>query len=71
MTSLAEKPKPIIITGKEWEKADGWMDKNYIFKYKDTYYLSWGTEYAVSKTYIALYRSRIYGERSLFRCICP
>ncbi|CAM3603901.1 family 43 glycosylhydrolase [Elizabethkingia occulta] len=49
MTSLAEKPKPIIITGKEWEKADGWMDKNYIFKYKDTYYLSWGTEYAVSK----------------------
>ncbi|MGJ1384689.1 family 43 glycosylhydrolase [Sphingobacterium spiritivorum] len=49
MISLAEAPKPITITGKEWEKAGGWMDKNYIFKYKGTYYLSWGTDYAISK----------------------
>lgn len=49
MISLAETPKLINILGAEWEKAPKWMDKNYIFKYKDTYYLSWGRDYAKSK----------------------
>lgn len=49
MISLDESPKPIAISGKEWEKAPEWMDKNYVFKYKDTYYLSWGRDYATSK----------------------
>lgn len=49
MISLAEKPKPITINGIAWEKAPVWMDKNYLFKYKDTYYLSWGRDYATSK----------------------
>jgi len=49
MISLAEKPKPIKIIGEEWEKAPEWMDKNYIFKYNDKYYLSWGRDYAVSE----------------------
>lgn len=49
MISLAEKPKPIIINGKEWQAAPQWMDKNYIFKNNGTYYLSWGRDYATSK----------------------
>jgi hypothetical protein len=49
MISLAETPKPITISGEEWEKAPKWMDKNYIFKYRDNYYLSWGRDYATSK----------------------
>ena len=49
MISLAETPKPIVIKGDEWEKAPEWMDKNYIFKYNGTYYLSWGRDYATSK----------------------
>ena len=49
MISVAETPKPIQINGKEWDSAPHWMDKNYIFKYKDTYYLSWGGDYAISK----------------------
>ncbi|WP_199140417.1 family 43 glycosylhydrolase [Pedobacter sp. ASV12] len=57
MVSLAEKPKPIVITGQEWEKAPMWMDKNYIFKYKDTYYLSWGSAYAISKNIYGPYAS--------------
>lgn len=48
MISLAEKPRPITINGKEWENAPHWMDKNFIFKHKDTYYLSWGRDYAIS-----------------------
>ncbi|MGQ1785150.1 family 43 glycosylhydrolase [Saccharicrinis sp. GN24d3] len=48
MISLAEKPKPIIINGKEWENAPHWMDKNYIFKRNKKFYLSWGREYAIS-----------------------
>lgn len=56
MISLAEQPKPISITGEEWEKAELWMDKNYIFKYKDTYYLSWGRDYAISKNIYGPYK---------------
>ncbi len=48
MISLAETPKPISITGEDWENAPIWMDKNYLFKYDSTYYLSWGQDYAVS-----------------------
>ena len=48
MISIAEKPKPLIIKGKEWEAAPIWMDKNYVFKHNDKYYLSWGRDYAVS-----------------------
>jgi arabinoxylan arabinofuranohydrolase len=49
MISLAETPRPLEINGKEWQDAPQWMDKNYIFKYLDTYYLSWGRDYATSK----------------------
>ncbi|MEP3838604.1 MAG: family 43 glycosylhydrolase [Algibacter sp.] len=49
MVSLAETPRPILITGKAWENAPEWMDKNYLFKHKNRYYLSWGNQYAVSK----------------------
>lgn len=49
MISLAEKPKPITISGEQWKKAPHWMDKNYIFKYDGSYYLSWGGDYAISK----------------------
>ncbi|HKJ78880.1 MAG TPA: family 43 glycosylhydrolase, partial [Prolixibacteraceae bacterium] len=57
MISLAEKPKPIQINGKEWKKAPEWMDKNYLFKANDTYYLSWGRDYAVSKNIYGPYES--------------
>lgn len=57
MISLAEKPKPITINGKEWEMAPEWMDKNYMFKHKDTYYLSWGRDYATSKNIYGPYES--------------
>ncbi len=56
MVSLAESPKPITIVGEEWEKAPEWMDKNYIFKFKDRYYLSWGRDYAVSKNVYGPYQ---------------
>jgi len=49
MVSIAETPKPIQIIGNAWENAPHWMDKNYIFKHKDIYYLSWGRNYAISK----------------------
>jgi len=49
MISAAEGPRPIEIKGKEWQEAPAWMDKNYIFKYQDTYYLTWGRDYAISK----------------------
>lgn len=49
MISLAESPRPVEITGEEWEKAPQWMDKNYLFKHKGSYYLSWGRDYATSK----------------------
>ncbi len=57
MISTAEKPKPIIINGEAWQKAPKWMDKNYLFKYKDTYYLSWGRDYATSKNVYGPYES--------------
>jgi len=60
MISLSENPKPIIITGKEWEDAPEWMDKNYLFKHKGIYYLSWGRDYAISKN--------IYGP---YHCVGP
>ena len=56
MISLAEKPRPITINGAEWEKTPEWMDKNYVFKYKDTYYLSWGRDYAISKNVYGPYQ---------------
>ncbi|MDO5971319.1 family 43 glycosylhydrolase [Flavivirga aquimarina] len=56
MISLAEKPKLIEINGEEWEKAPHWMDKNYIFKYNDTYYLSWGRDYAISNNIYGPYK---------------
>jgi arabinoxylan arabinofuranohydrolase len=49
MISLAEAPQPLTINGEEWQNAPQWMDKNYLFKYLDTYYLSWGRDYATSK----------------------
>jgi len=49
MISTAEDPRPIEINGKEWEDAPAWMDKNYIFKYQDIYYLTWGRDYATSR----------------------
>ena len=49
MISIAEDPRPIEINGKEWQEAPAWMDKNYIFKHQDTYYLTWGRDYATSK----------------------
>jgi len=49
MVSTAKDPRPIRINGKEWEDAPAWMDKNYIFKYQDTYYLTWGRDYATSR----------------------
>lgn len=49
MVSVAETPKPITIKGEAWEKAPEWMDKNYLFKYKEFYYLSWGSQYAISE----------------------
>lgn len=54
MVSLAEKPRPIAIEGEAWQNAPTWMDKNYIFKHRDTYYLSWGRDYAISKIFMAL-----------------
>lgn len=56
MVSLAHKSKPIKIVGEEWESAPNWMDKSYLFKYKDTYYLSWGRDYATSKNIYGPYK---------------
>jgi hypothetical protein len=60
MISLANEPRPILIHGEKWEQAPAWMDKSYLFKYKDTYYLSWGRDYAISKN--------IYGP---YKCVGP
>lgn len=60
MISRAEDPKPIIINGDEWDASPVWMDKSFIFKHKDTYYLSWGRDYAISKD--------IYGP---YECVGP
>jgi hypothetical protein len=49
MISLAEQPRIITIKGDDWVHAPFWQDKNYLFKYKDIYYLSWGRNYATSK----------------------
>lgn len=56
MISLSEKPKPITINGEEWKNAPQWMDKNYVFKYNNTYYLSWGRDYATSKNIYGPYK---------------
>lgn len=48
MISLVETPKPLVINGKAWDDAPNWMDKNYIFKRNEKFYLSWGRDYAVS-----------------------
>lgn len=57
MISLAETPQPIVINGDLWKKAPNWMDKNYIFKYKGLYYLSWGQNYATAKNVYGPYES--------------
>ncbi|MDN3663826.1 family 43 glycosylhydrolase [Algibacter miyuki] len=57
MISTAETPKAITITGEGWANAPAWMDKNYLFKEKDTYYLSWGQHYATSKNIYGPYKS--------------
>lgn len=57
MISVSETPKPIQVFGSEWENAPHWMDKNYLFKHKDTYYLSWGRDYAISKNIYGPYQS--------------
>lgn len=49
MISLAEPTKSITVNGALWENAPKWQDKNYLFKYNGTYYLSWGSDYATSK----------------------
>lgn len=56
MISLAEAPRTLTIIGEEWEKAPEWMDKNYLFKRGDTYYLSWGRDYAISKNIYGPYQ---------------
>lgn len=56
MISLSETPKPITIIGDEWKNAPYWMDKNYLFKHKDIYYLSWGRDYAISKNIYGPYK---------------
>ncbi|CAH8281414.1 carbohydrate binding protein with CBM6 domain [Mariniflexile fucanivorans] len=56
MISLADTPKPITIHGEGWRNAPIWMDKNYIFKHKNTYYLSWGQQYAISKNIYGPYQ---------------
>jgi len=58
MISLAESPRPVVIEGEEWEKAPEWMDKNYLFKYRGTYYLSWGRDYATSTNIYGPYTCR-------------
>ncbi len=57
MSSLAEKPKKIIINGSEWDNAPIWQDKNYLFKRNGIYYLSWGRDYAVSKNIYGPYET--------------
>lgn len=57
MISITETPKPIQIHGEVWDNAPHWMDKNYIFKHKDTYYLSWGGDYGISKNVYGPYES--------------
>lgn len=56
MTSLAEKPQNVVINGEAWDNAPEWMDKSYLFKRGDTYYLSWGQEYATSKNIYGPYQ---------------
>lgn len=56
MISTSETPKPIKIIGEGWKNAPKWMDKNYLFKDKDTYYLSWGNQYAISKNLYGPYK---------------
>lgn len=56
MISIKGNSKPIKIIGKEWNNAPDWMDKNYLFKNKDTYYLSWGRDYAISKNIYGPYK---------------
>lgn len=56
MISLAEAPQPITINGQEWNNAPIWMDKNYIFKYNGTFYLSWGRDYATSNNIYGPYQ---------------
>ncbi len=50
MVATAEPPKRIEIQGKAWQNAPHWMDKNYLFKKKGIYYLSWGRDYAISQS---------------------
>lgn len=57
MVSTSEIARPIQINGTEWENAPEWMDKNYMFKHNDTYYLSWGRDYATSKNIYGPYES--------------
>ncbi len=56
MISVAETPKAIQIIGDEWEQAPEWMDKNYIFKNKGTYYFTWGRDYAISENIYGPYK---------------
>ncbi|WP_139956543.1 family 43 glycosylhydrolase [Flavicella sediminum] len=56
MMSLSEQAKTISIVGEEWNSAPEWMDKSYLFKNKDTYYLSWGRDYATSKNIYGPYK---------------
>jgi hypothetical protein len=53
MISLAEEPRALEISGKGWEDAPFWMDKNFLFKRNGLYYLSWGSDYATA--------SNVYG----------
>lgn len=48
MTELAEPPRPIEVRGRGWEEAPPWMDKNFVFRLGDVYYLTWGGDYATS-----------------------
>ncbi len=56
MISLAERPRPIVIHGEQWQNAGSWMDKNYLFKHDGVYYLSWGSDYATSHSVYGPYQ---------------
>lgn len=62
MISLAEKPRELVRL-----KADGTPiladDKNFLHKYRDNYYLSWGCSYAMSTNLYGPYQFK----RTLFR----
>jgi len=56
MISLAEPPRPLVIHGERRQNAPQWMDTNYLFKHDSVYYLSWGSDYAISRNVYGPYQ---------------